>query len=135
MSMTNQPPLRRDSLEPSPLAPSESMHMHTYIQMLSFENNPISDEEGTSSSTAPTTTKVAPTACATACVVEQRALTSCVDSIRAEREGDDGDGATSTGASNPACLAVAVEAWTRCCEDANLREELEGQKETSTSKI
>lgn len=57
-------------------------------------------------------------ACQRECTTEQKAVTSCVESIRAAREnGDD-----STTSATPQCLAGAVQAWTRCCEEANLRE-------------
>ena len=56
------------------------------------------------------------TACQRECATQQKDLTSCVESIRSARE----EGATSIG--NPQCLADAVAAWTRCCEDANLKE-------------
>lgn len=70
---------------------------------------------------------------------------ACVESIRAARlkaerddgsssasstttdcsDDDDDDGSTST--NTPECLPMAVAAWTKCCEEANLRER--GQKE------
>lgn len=72
--------------------------------------------------------------CQLKCPMEQKALVSCVDSIRAARAIDsinsDGDGnggveeSTSTSAdtattTTPACLLPAVEAWTKCCAEAN----------------
>ena len=65
---------------------------------------------------------------------------ACVESIRAARlqqqvegeqqsvEGDDGDATTTTSTDTPECLAMAVAAWTKCCEEANLRQK-EQQKE------
>ena len=60
---------------------------------------------------------------------------ACVDSIRAaklqqqqaERRSDGGDGDT-TSTDTPECLPMAVAAWTKCCEEANLRQR-EAQKE------
>ena len=72
--------------------------------------------------------------CQLKCPMEQKALVSCVDSIRAARaidsinSGGDGKGgveeSTSTSAdttttTTPACLLPAVEAWTKCCAEAN----------------
>ena len=69
--------------------------------------------------------------CQLKCPTEQKALVSCVDSIRAARasgsSGGDGgevrlgsseaeDAVTTT---TPACLLPAVEAWTKCCSEAN----------------
>ena len=62
---------------------------------------------------------------------------ACVDSIRAARlqqvEGEqqndnDGDATTTTSTDTPECLSMAVAAWTKCCEEANLRQK-ELQKE------
>jgi hypothetical protein len=93
--------------------------------------------------------EITPSACEAECVEEQKSLVACVESIRAARlkatrddasssasatdcsdhhDGDDdgGDhGSTST--DTPECLPMAVAAWTKCCEEANLRER--GQKE------
>ena len=60
---------------------------------------------------------------------------ACVDSIRAAKlqqaerrsDGSDGDGDT-TSTDTPECLPMAVAAWTKCCEEANLRQR-EAQKE------
>ncbi len=72
--------------------------------------------------------------CQLKCPMEQKTLVSCVDSIRAARaielttSGADENGgveeSTSTSAdtattTTPACLLPAVEAWTRCCAEAN----------------
>ena len=74
-------------------------------------------------------TKVEPTACERECASHQKTLVACVDSIRSARSSDDGadapvggDGSSSS-ADTPACLPVAVAAWTKCCEEANLRED------------
>ena len=69
--------------------------------------------------------------CQLKCPMEQKALVSCVDSIRAARasgsSGGDG-GEVRLGSSEaedadttttPACLLPAVEAWTKCCAEAN----------------
>lgn len=88
--------------------------------------------------------EITPSACEVECTEEQKSLVACVESIRAARlkaERDDGsssasstttdcsddddDGSTST--NTPECLPMAVAAWTKCCEEANLRER--GQKE------
>jgi len=53
---------------------------------------------------------------------------ACVESIRAaklqqaERSSDGGDG-TTTSTDTPECLPMAVAAWTKCCEEANLRQQ------------
>ena len=63
---------------------------------------------------------------------------ACVESIRAARlqsqqqqadethdddESSSGDdGCTTTSTDTPECLPMAVAAWTKCCEEANLRE-------------
>ena len=58
---------------------------------------------------------------------------ACVESIRAaklqqaERSSDGGDG-TTTSTDTPECLPMAVAAWTKCCEEANLRQQ-EAQKD------
>ena len=78
--------------------------------------------------------EVEPSACERECVEQQRTLVACVDSIRAARlqsqqqqadetQADDGGGgATTTSTDTPECLPMAVAAWTKCCEEANLRE-------------
>lgn len=53
--------------------------------------------------------------CQLKCPMEQKTLVACVDSIRASREVVDSGHATST----PTCLLPAVEAWTKCCAEAN----------------
>eukprot|EP00578_Thalassiosira_sp_NH16_P007658 CAMPEP_0181117178 /NCGR_PEP_ID=MMETSP1071-20121207/22364_1 /TAXON_ID=35127 /ORGANISM="Thalassiosira sp., Strain NH16" /LENGTH=107 /DNA_ID=CAMNT_0023201509 /DNA_START=71 /DNA_END=394 /DNA_ORIENTATION=- len=76
-------------------------------------------------------TKVEPTACERECASHQKTLVACVDSIRSARGSDAGADASSGGggdgssssADTPACLPVAVAAWTKCCEEANLRED------------
>lgn len=60
---------------------------------------------------------------------------ACVESIRAARlqqrqvegegeqqSGDEGDATTTTSTDTPECLSMAVAAWTKCCEEANLRQ-------------
>lgn len=91
--------------------------------------------------------EVEPTACETECIDQQKALVACVDSIRAARlqqaevegeqqndnDGDDnGDATTTTSTDTPECLSMAVAAWTKCCEEANLRQK-EQQKEDEES--
>ena len=62
---------------------------------------------------------------------------ACVESIRAARlqqvegeqqSGDNGEATTTTSTDTPECLSMAVAAWTKCCEEANLRQK-EQQKE------
>ena len=59
---------------------------------------------------------------------------ACVELIRAAKlqqaersDGSDGDG-NSTSTDTPECLPMAVAAWTKCCEEANLRQQ-EAQKD------
>ena len=59
---------------------------------------------------------------------------ACVESIRAAKSANGGESEAATSGSSgtsgggeaaadtPACLPVAVAAWTKCCEEANLRE-------------
>ena len=63
---------------------------------------------------------------------------ACVESIRAARlqsqqqQADDGDGdggTNTTSTDTPECLPMAVAAWTKCCEEANLRERKMKEKE------
>ncbi len=106
--------------------------------MWSFPITP-SDSEGGSS--IPVATELQPTACEIQCSSEQKALVSCVDSIRAARADDDGkssgaDSGSESTADTPACLPLAVAAWTKCCEEANIKEKEENkdddvQKKTS----
>jgi hypothetical protein len=64
-----------------------------------------------------------PTACQRECSMQQKALTACVDSIRAARENQSSsDGESGASSDTPECLLGAVAAWTKCCEEANLRE-------------
>mmetsp|Transcript_13500 Transcript_13500/g.20305 ORF Transcript_13500/g.20305 Transcript_13500/m.20305 type:complete len:111 (+) Transcript_13500:148-480(+) len=82
--------------------------------------------------------EVEPTACETECVDQQKSLVACVDSIRAAKlreverrsDGSDDDGDT-TSTDTPECLPMAVAAWTKCCEEANLRQR-EAQKEVES---
>jgi hypothetical protein len=69
--------------------------------------------------------------CQLKCPMEQKALVSCVDSIRAARasiesssddsSGGEGKSAAAAGdaTTTPPCLLPAVEAWTKCCAEAN----------------
>jgi hypothetical protein len=63
--------------------------------------------------------------CQLKCPMEQKALVSCVDSIRAARASSDDGGEGMASAekavttTTPACLLPAVEAWTKCCSEAN----------------
>ena len=92
--------------------------------------------------------EVEPTACELQCKIQQKSLVSCVDSIRAAKtKNNSGDGSSSNDNNNdgssvpsstaetPACLPLAIEAWTRCCTDANERARMieEGQDEANTS--
>lgn len=79
-----------------------------------------------------------PTACQKECTSQQQTLVACVETIRASRQsvssassqtsassdGDDEPQDSTSGMSNstPQCLPGAVAAWTRCCEEANVRE-------------
>lgn len=107
---------------------------------------PISSSTTTEDSPPPITIakEVEPTACETECTQQQKALVSCVESIRAARmqqaqqvdqnDGGDGDGDdTTTSTDTPECLPLAVAAWTKCCEEANLRQK-EQQKEEDEEK-
>ena len=86
--------------------------------------------------TAATTTTISPDAtsateepniCQLKCPMEQKALVSCVDSIRAARastESSSSDGSSAEAeadATTPSCLLPVVEAWTKCCAEANNR--------------
>ena len=90
--------------------------------------------------------EVEPTACETECIEQQKTLVACVDSIRAARlqqaeaqqnnaaaDGSssslEGDATTTTSTDTPECLPLAVAAWTKCCEEANIRQRKEQQKE------
>ena len=77
----------------------------------------------------PVATQVESSACERQCAAQQKALTACVDSIREAREESDaegesanGGGEAKSGVATPACLPLAVAAWTRCCQDASERE-------------
>jgi len=50
-------------------------------------------------------------ACQLECGEQQKAVVTCVDSIR------------ENGGSSNACLAPAVQAWTKCCTEANMAED------------
>ena len=74
---------------------------------------------------------VDPTACEKQCTWQQKTLATCVDSIRTARAAgvdniESADVAASSDlesvADAPACLPIAVAAWTKCCEVANMRE-------------
>mmetsp|Transcript_9439 Transcript_9439/g.21286 ORF Transcript_9439/g.21286 Transcript_9439/m.21286 type:complete len:99 (+) Transcript_9439:24-320(+) len=93
--------------------------------MQTILTNPNNDE-GEST----TATDVAPTACELQCSSQQKALVACVDSIRAARSSDDGastsgNESSTTATDAPDCMLTAVQAWTKCCEEANVREEEE----------
>ncbi|KAL7535892.1 hypothetical protein ACHAXR_008738 [Thalassiosira sp. AJA248-18] len=92
----------------------------------------------TNENSIPIAKEVEPSACEKQCSTQQKSLVSCVDSIRsaaaaAQQSGDGesspstdggGDESTTTTESTPdSCLPMAVAAWTKCCEDANMREE------------
>ena len=64
--------------------------------------------------------------CAKQCQIEQAAIVSCIESIRAARESNDATGGSGAEESDPThtagkvdCLAPVVAAWTKCCSDAN----------------
>lgn len=77
--------------------------------------------------------KVEPSACEIQCKIEQNLLVSCVDSIRAakassssdstsnskESASSSGDNDEESSAETPACLPLAIAAWTKCCTEAN----------------
>jgi len=89
--------------------------------------------------------EVEPSACELRCQIEQRALVSCVDSIRAAKASSSSKTATSnseesasssedsneeSSAETPACLPLAIAAWTKCCTEANdLQMEQQQQEE------
>lgn len=86
------------------------------------------DKNSTENSIPVAATKVEPTACEKQCASHQKTLVACVDSIRAARSDDDGGASSGSGngssaADANACLPMAVAAWTKCCEEANLRED------------
>mmetsp|Transcript_14209 Transcript_14209/g.29004 ORF Transcript_14209/g.29004 Transcript_14209/m.29004 type:complete len:116 (-) Transcript_14209:960-1307(-) len=106
--------------------------------MWTFPINTSSSSSTTDSPSPPSITiakEVEPTACETECVDQQKSLVACVDSIRAAKlqqaeqrsDGSDDDG-TTTSTDTPECLPMAVAAWTKCCEEANLRQR-EAQKD------
>mmetsp|Transcript_11630 Transcript_11630/g.24527 ORF Transcript_11630/g.24527 Transcript_11630/m.24527 type:complete len:128 (-) Transcript_11630:455-838(-) len=75
-----------------------------------------------------------PTACQKECRSEQKALVACVDSIRSAKLAASSESSEiskessrlsheGSSSATPECLPLAVAAWTRCCEDANLREQ------------
>jgi len=95
--------------------------------------------------------EVEPSACELRCQIEQRALVSCVDSIRAAKasssnaatsnseestssSGDNDDEESS--AETPACLPLAIAAWTKCCTEANdLQLEQQQQQEEEEEEV
>ncbi len=119
--------------------------------MWTFPINPSTTTDEASPPPITIAKEVEPTACETECTDQQKALVACVDSIRAARMqqaeqaveqsddgspdgGGDGDGdATTTSTDTPECLPMAVAAWTKCCEEANLRQK-EQQKEDEEEK-
>lgn len=114
--------------------------LYTSINMWTFPINPQNTSSTTnSSSPSPITIaeEVEPSACEKECVEQQKSLVACVESIRAarlqsqQRQADDGDGGatTTTSTDTPECLPMAVAAWTKCCEEANLREREMKEKE------
>ncbi len=111
--------------------------------MWTFPINPqntssTTNNDSSSPSSITIAEEVEPSACEKECTEKQRSLVACVDSIRAARlqsqqqqadetQDDDksssGDGGTATTSTDtPECLPMAVAAWTKCCEEANLRE-------------
>jgi len=93
-----------------------------------------SSEDGSGGSDGKVTVakQVEPSACELRCKIEQYELVSCVDSIRAAKASSsnakagnsesstssDGNNEEST-AETPACLPLAIAAWTKCCTEAN----------------
>lgn len=73
--------------------------------------------------------EVEPSACELLCKIEQKELVQCVDSIRAAKAsssntaGNSKESTSSSGeestAETPACLPLAIAAWTKCCTEAN----------------
>lgn len=116
-----------------------SAHINN-IHMWTFPINPQNTSSTTNNdSSSPQSITIAeevePSACEKECVEQQKSLVACVESIRAARlqsqqqQADDdesssgGDGGTTTTSTDtPECLPMAVAAWTKCCEEANLRE-------------
>ena len=116
---------------------------------------PISNGVDSSSEDKVTVAKeVEPSACELRCEIEQKELVSCVDSIRAAKAsssnaataGNSEESTSSNGnneessAETPACLPLAIAAWTKCCTEANdlqlkqqLQEEKDLKKEESSS--
>ena len=91
--------------------------------MTSFSTSPSNQDS------IPVATEVEPTACEKECTSQQKALVTCVDSIRAARSRsddestDDGTSSSSdTMVDSPTCLPMAIAAWTKCCEEANMKE-------------
>ena len=111
--------------------------------MWTFPINPqntssTTNNDSSSPSSITIAEEVEPSACEKECVEQQRTLVACVESIRAARlhsqqqQVDDGDGdggTTTTSTDTPECLPMAVAAWTKCCEEANLREREMKEKE------
>ena len=85
--------------------------------MLTFPINPATEN---GNSTIPIASEVEQTECEKQCSSQQKALVSCVDSIRAANASR-GDGSADGGSSaeTPPCLPLAIAAWTKCCEDAS----------------
>ena len=88
--------------------------------------------------------EVKPSACELSCEIEQKELVSCVDSIRAAKASSSNDTATSNSegsasssdgnneestAETPACLPLAIAAWTKCCTEANDLQEQQLEEE------
>jgi len=94
--------------------------------------------------------QVEPSACDLRCQIEQKELVSCVDSIRAAKASSSDDTAASnsekstsspgdnnaeeSSAETPACLPLAIAAWTKCCTDANDLQLEQQQKEDEEEK-
>ena len=95
--------------------------------------------------------EVEPSACELQCKIEQKELISCVDSIRAAKasssnaatsnseessSSDNNNDEESSAAETPACLPLAIAAWTKCCTEANdlqlEQQEEETKKEDSS---
>jgi len=84
-----------------------------------------------------------PTACQKQCSTQQKTLVACIDSIRAAKCGENeaatsgsgtsGGGEDTAADATPACLPVAVAAWTKCCEEANSREREHQEKAAAAS--
>ena len=97
------------------------------------DNSSEDGSGGSDGKVAAVAQEVEPSACEIQCKIEQKELVSCVDSIRAAKASssnttaDNSEASTSSSgdtdeessAETPACLPLAIAAWTKCCTEAN----------------